>query len=253
MRRSIILILFLFFSQFADAANDGFTGESPVSVVPETPPKKLTVTSATAVQSANSVVGLKVLAEWPASTVHYVDRSAFGPIGEGVGWLLRGAADVTLQGRSERLTMNIIVDGQQGAALVAYTDPGTNWVAPVDAPRNPEITTAVDGWVMGAKVPDHMNSTAGDVVTEAFRKFGLNFKSVGQIIVRPRWISAQYPAKKVGDRFVPLRPTEKVWLVQVCGAKFNETNANGRSEYQTMKVMQFRDGSLEYMGGVFAP
>jgi hypothetical protein len=186
------------------------------------------------------------------SPVNYQDASPFGPSGTGGGWAASGISTITNDEDSAQVVLNVLLDSN-GLVAAVYTNPNDSWIEPIEESRNPEITTAADGWIMGNKVPESMASTANDAIAAAWKQFGLDPRQVGQVIARPRWISAQFPARRVDDKLVPVRPTEKVWLVEVCGAKFNENDSNGVEHYQTCKVMQFRDGTMEYVRGVFVP
>lgn len=228
-------------------------GQSPIEVVAEPQTKVPQIAASSATTFAQRTAGLQTMSTAPARFVRYADSSPFGPPNNGVGWLLSGAVQLSSNDAALEMNLNVIVDGNSGGIVVVYSDPRALWVTPVDEPRNPEIVTTRDGWVMGSSIPDSMESTAADAIAEAWKKFGLNPKDVGQVIARPRWISAQFPARLVDGELVRLRPTEKVWLVQVCGTKLNESESDGRVTYQTSTVMQFQDGSLAYMRGVFGP
>jgi hypothetical protein len=228
-------------------------GDSPILVIPESQDRDTLVPAISASVSAEKLLGSYATQTGPAQLVQFRDRSPFGTRSEGLGWLFRSTVDVANADSLVQIGLNIIVDADNGGVVAVYSDPSDSWVLPIDEPRNPEITTALDGWVMGSKVPESMASTAVEAISAVWREFGLNPTRVGQLVARPRWISAQFPAQRIGGNLVPLRPTEKVWLVEVCGVKFNETESNGILSYQTGKVMQYQDGTLKYMGGVFVP
>jgi hypothetical protein len=226
-------------------------GESPIQVIADTRVPRITAVSAAS--SAERMTSPRAVFTSAGTPVHYTDSSPFGPPSDGMGWLFRGPVEVFMENALAVLTLNVVVDGVSGGIVAVFTDPAETWVLPTDPPRNPEVSTAMDGWVMGASIPDSMKSTAVEAVAEAWRKFGLDPRAVGQVVARPRWISARFPARRVNGEIVPIRPTEKVWIVQVCGTELNTTEAGDRVTYQTGKIMQFQDGSLKYMRGVYVP
>lgn len=224
---------------------------SPISITnapASSKPPRLPLASA--VDAAEMVAGSKVSSEAPGRLVQYEDRSPFGPSSRGTGWLLLFDIEVNGRDASTKLELNVLVDATSGRVVLAYTHPSGTWVYSLGESKDPEVAAAHDGWVMDSDVPDIMQSSGADAINATWKGDGIDPRTVGQIIARPRWISAKFPARKVDGQLIPIRPKEKVWLVQVCGAKLPVV---GAYPYCTGKVLQFRDGSLEYVGGIYLP
>lgn len=212
------------------------------------------VTSVSARTSAAGVAGVVIPGAETVVLVRYQDRLPFGLSEIGVGWTWNTRATISLGNTQAEVGISVIVDGSSGSVVAVYSDPAATWVLPVKTALDIEGIAAQDGWVMGAESPDSMESSAIDAIEEAWRQFGFDPRYVGQIIARPRWISAKYPARNVEGVLIPLRPTEKVWIVQVCGTRLHaERLFDGKLEYDTGEIMQFKDGSLEYIRGIFVP
>ena len=195
--------------------------------------------------------GLEGFETASAKRVHFSDRTPFGPPGKGEGWLVRSTVQVSREDATVRFALNVVIDSTTGQVIVAYTDASETWVLPVRTPRNADELADRIGWSMGVGIPDSMESSAVDAIGAAWKEFGLDPTRVGQLIARPRWISAQFPAREVNGKLVPIRPTQRVWLIQVCGTKMNEMGSSNGLMYDTEKVMQFLDGSLTYVRGLF--
>jgi hypothetical protein len=225
--------------------------ESPIAVELDLRATTPSISVESAARRLAATIGLADSETASAKFVHFSDRTPFGPPGNGEGWLVRGTVQLSREDATVRFALNVVIDSATGQVVVAYTDASETWVLPVRTPRNADELAERIGWNMGATLPDSMESSAVDAIGAAWKEFGFDPTHVGQLIARPRWISAQFPAREVNGKLVPIRPTQKVWLIQVCGTKMNEMGSSNELIYDTEKVMQFLDGSLTYVRGLF--
>lgn len=229
------------------------TAHDPISFVEVAQARTPSPIALSASATAATIVGTETFSTGLAPAIEYDDLYPFGPVGKGRGWLLRDSVRVSRESAVVNLALNVIVDAPSSSVLVAYTDQINPMPAPVVTAPDPAEVAERDGWVMGADIPDHMQSTVIEVIEKVWIDHGFDPREVSRIIIRPRWISAKYPAREVGGVIVPLRPTEKVWLVQVSGKKMHESIVRGKLVYFTGKMLQYRDGSLEYLRGFLIP
>lgn len=236
-------------SALAGASRPG----SPISIVEIESGTKSRLGTATVVARAVGIIGVSTIDVTTAKLVQYEDRASFGPFSSGTGWLLR--ADVRLSNEVDvvQLDLNVIIDDQTNCLVAAYTNPSDSWVPPVlESPSLDEILQS-HGWNMGPEIPDSMVSTVADALSAAWKNEGLSPTQVGQLIARPRWISAQFPARFVNGEVVPIRPTERVWIIQVCGTKTSHTRTSDGDQYYSGRVVQLLDGTLEFAWGFPMP
>ena len=225
----------------------------PISVVDVVDKRTLSVQPSSASANATAFVGAASFLPTSTKLVQYKDALPFGPIAEADGWLLRGNVQLSHGGALAEIVLNVIVDGTGGGIVAAYTDRNTSSVTPVLTGPDPIQVAGEDGWVMSATIPE-MQSSAIAVIERVWQDHGFDPREAGQVILRPRIISAKFPAQEVGGEFVPLRPTEKVWLIQVSGTKLHETTTTPTQPvYFTGKILQYRDDSLEYVRGFYVP
>ncbi len=207
------------------------------------------ISADSAAASARAIVGTHRLYPEEATPVRYTDRASFGPADEGIGWLMRTRLPVTGDSTSAYLTANVLVDGMSGRVRAVFTDPGNDWVLPVWPLADADEVAGLHGWGMGTEIPAAMRSSAVEAISACWKQFDIDPTRTAQLIARPRWISPEFPAQEVDGKSVAGRDAERVWLIQLCGMKFHATEAG----YDTGWVMQFLDGSLEFVRGFYVP
>jgi hypothetical protein len=211
------------------------------------------IAASSAMAAVNRLMGQDGQPTGPPQKVRYEDRSPFGLTGRGTGWLFRSLVSIERDEMMAEVVVNVLIDGSTGDFVAAFTDPNENWFLPMKDLQDPEEIAKLDGWVMSAEAPDTTESTAIEAIAQAWKQFGIDLRSAGQVIARPRAISAQFPAREVAGKLIPLRPTERVWVVQVCGTKLHPQRYGDGLIFDSGEVMQFRDGSLEYVRGFAVP
>jgi hypothetical protein len=223
--------------------------DSPITVILDAGTEMPRFAATSAATLTNRIVGRASPAAAP-QRVKYEDQLSFGLAKRGAGWLLRYVVSIPHDSARADIALNVIVDGTTGDFVAAYTDPNQTWFHGMMDSQDTEEVARMDGWVMGATAPDSMQSTAAEAILAAWEQFSIDPSCAGQVVLRPRWISARFPAREVDGKLVPIRPTEKVWLVQVCGTKLHPQWSGDVLVYDSGEIMQFRDGTLEYVRGI---
>ena len=204
------------------------------------------------------VVGLDSHDASSAKLVRYDDKASFGASASGTAWFLRASIELKSGDSVVNGVLNVLIDSRNGddtsgRVVAVYTDASQTWVAPVlTLPTLDEIIDT-NGWSMGSEIPDSMQSSAVDAIREALKLEDLDLRNVGQVIARPRWITPQFPARLVDGEPVPVRPTQRVWIIQVCGTKIRDVYTPAGQQYYSGKVIQLVDGSLEFAWAFYVP
>lgn len=204
-------------------------------------------------QKCMTLVGVDSYDTSSAKLVKYADAAPFGASAAGTGWLVLAEIELSDVGGTARRPINVLIDEPTGRVIAAYTDVHDGWVSSVLPSRDIEDIVDENGWDMGAEIPDDMQSSAIDAVREALRLEGFDPTNVGQVIARPRWITPRFPARLVDGVLEPIRSTQKVWVVQVCGTKTREVWTREGEQYYSGKVVQLIDGSLEFAWAFYVP
>jgi hypothetical protein len=225
---------------------------SPITVEHESHVRTPAATAEQAASSAEAFLRVALSVADPR-LVRYRDRDSLGGPAEGTGWLLKSQIQLRAEGKVEQVLLNVLIDGASGRVVAAYTDANDIWVSPVRPVRESEVEENAElyGWGMRPELPDRMESRVAEVIVEARKWCAFDLGTVGQIVVRPRWQSPRLPAIEVRGQLVPIRKTERVWLVQFCGLKLEEIQLHDRTIYFTGTVLRLVDGTLEYLGGMY--
>lgn len=248
---SLMAVLTLLAPPAQGHEGNGSSGKSPIVTRPVASAVKSSVTSSNAAGMARRVLNARATIHGAPVLVDYEDKSSAGPPHSGIGWLTTATSTMASGADTATADLNVLVDSKSGGIVAVYTNPGDHWVTSAIAPQDPEWVMRRVGWQMSTEIPAEMESSAIEAIEAAWREEGFNPRRVGQIIARPRWITPKFPARKVGGKIVPVRGTEKIWLVEICGVRLNDSELNGRPFYDTGKIIQFRDGSLKLLGAVY--
>jgi hypothetical protein len=173
--------------------------------------------------------------------VHFRDARPYGEKGQCDAWLARYDS-VRVQIDSTRSAMveylSAAYDATTGNLVCAFTDPAPRWIRstlkPVDfearvrESRHSELAPAAY---------DNLQSTAGDILGALLGERNIDLRTVGQIVLRPRFVTAQFPARRFEGKLTPVIPPSNTWIVEVLGFK-----ADPEYGWASM-VAEFRDDS----------
>ena len=236
---------------------DVFAGDhTPIRVAEVSAPLGDTaINVAAAVASATTLMGSKTFTVSSTLPVRYQDSAPFGPDSAGTAWLVVGQFDFS-GAKTERIPVNLLIDSMTGRLVAAYTDSTGAW-PPVTAP-GAEVTAAerckMAGWKLAHEIPDTLHSTVPDVMSAVIRHDGVDPGNAGQMFLRPRWNTPRLPARTEGDKLVPLRGKEKVWIVQVFGVSDSVPAPPPGVDWRTTeRLIEVMDGSLKRMSAVHVP
>ena len=133
-------------------------------------------------------------------------------------------------------------DATTGDLVCAFTDPAPRWIRsklkPVDfearirESRRSELAPAVY---------DSLQSTPGDILGALLGAWNIDLHTVGQIVLRPRFVTALFPARRFEGQLIPTIPPSNMWIVEVLGTKADEENGCAT------RVVEFRDDTQEWI------
>ena len=184
----------------------------------------------------------------PASLdlVRLRDARPYGEKGSRDVWLarydsVRVQIDSTRTAVVEHLTAAF--DATTGDLVCAFTDPAPRWIRsklkPVDfearvrESRHSELAPAAY---------DSLQSTPGDILGALLGSWNLDLSTVGQIVLRPRFVASQFPARRFEGKLTPVIPPSNTWIVEVLGFKAD------LEEYGCASlVVEFRDDTREWV------
>jgi hypothetical protein len=131
-------------------------------------------------------------------------------------------------------------DATTGNLVCAFTDPAPRWIRsklkPVDfearvrKSRQSKIAPAAYA---------NLQSTPGEILGALLGMWDMDLSTVGQIVLRPRFVTAQLPARRFEGKLTPVIPPSNTWIVEVLGIKMD-------LEYGCASmVAEFRDDTRE--------
>ena len=189
----------------------------------------------------------------PATLVKCTDNVPLGPPSTTMAWVVQCSINIARGGQTAHVLVNVFVDATSGRVNVISTKARETWVLPVLRSQNPEELAYLDGWDTESDVPEETESSIGSVLGALWAE-GVQPDAAGQVVLRPRWIRPRFPAALENGTLVPLRGRERVWLVQVCGTRIRDlTGPGGAPAYASGIMIQFRDGSLEFIRSFLIP
>jgi hypothetical protein len=151
--------------------------------------------------------------------------------------------------QSSRVRLSLAFDDESGALVCAFTEPKSVWVASKTDPASLEGRAVTAGWHTGPAHGD-LTSKLTEVLEALWRRFGIDPAKAGQVVIRPRFVTNDYPAEgKLGPRY----PPANVWVVEVLGTVVGEKTDHDEKRVFTTLVAQFRDGDLESLPSMMLP
>ncbi len=195
---------------------------SPLSWEPIQPRKQATAMLFTPRQRIANVDPLP-------TSVNLVDFRDSRPYGEKERrdvWLARYDS-VRVQIDSTRIAivehLSAAFDATTGDLVCVFTDPAPRWIRskqePVDAEarvresRHSELAPAEYS---------SLQSTPVDIVGALLGSRYVELSTVGQIVLRPRFVTAQFPARRFEGKLIPIIPPSNMWIVEVLGFKADQ-------------------------------
>lgn len=149
--------------------------------------------------------------------------------------------------RSAVVRLSGAFDAQTGDLVCAFTDPAPRWMRSVSKPRDVEAEFKQSKQVLPAAYAS-LRSTPAELLAEMWRVFGIDPRNAAQIVMRPRFITAEFPARPFEGRYIPVRQPSNQWIVEVLGT----VTPLGGYEWTTL-VALFLDGDLTMYEGHPAP
>jgi hypothetical protein len=159
------------------------------------------------------------------------------------------------------VSVNLVFDDMSGVLLAAFTSPASKWAIPALTKRDPEASAAKAGWSTSAIGSNEVHSTVPDVLSALWSATSLHPDSTGQIVMRPRTVSALLPKRleEVPEGWIPSPTTETRWIVEVLGAvthvimrQEDFPNLDG-DRYMTGMLILVRDNPTGCLTSVFMP
>lgn len=188
------------------------------------------------------------------------DSTPLGVSLEGRSLLRASVAGVRLSGpagASCRINVTVVlaVDGTE--PLVAYTESRPEWCLPwadslVREPSDALAEMASIRDVQALAASDRLESTLAEVLERAWR-WGVDPRSAGQIIVRPRRVSTTHPPAFRGDQYEPDLRTAPHWIVEALGAVFGQYDPTIRPPYFSGRLLILSDADPVPMQGCYFP
>ena len=175
--------------------------------------------------------------------VRFRDARPYGDKGQRDVWLARYDS-VRVQIDSTRTLvvgqLSAAFDATTGNLVCAFTDPAPRWIRsklkPVDfearvrKSRHSELAPAAYA---------NLQSTPGEILGALLGVWSIDLNTVGQIVLRPRFVTAQLPARRFEGKLTPVIPPSNTWIVEVLGFKAD-------LEYGCASlVTEFRDDTRE--------
>jgi len=155
--------------------------------------------------------------------------------------------------QSSRVRLSLAFDDRSGALVCAFTEPKSAWVASKTDPASIEGRVLKAGWHTEPAHGD-LTSTLTEVLEALWRRFGVDPATAGQVVIRPRFVTNDYPADEAeGGKLVPRYPPANVWIVEVLGTVVGEKTDHDERRVFTTLVAQFRDGDLESLPSMMLP
>ena len=152
--------------------------------------------------------------------VEFNDARPYGESASHIVWLVRYEG-VSIRAPSDEhpatLVLSLAFDVVTGGLVCAFTDPAAMWA------RSPRTSTQIESvgnqdCKYSPAQPGTLQSTLAEVLAEVWRSTGIDPRTAGQIVIRPRFAACLVPSKLVGDVHVPLRSPSNVWHLEVLGA-----------------------------------
>lgn len=100
---------------------------------------------------------------------------------------------------------------------------------------------------------DNLHSTLTEVLATVWKNFCVDPSTTGQVIIRPRFVADRDPTYDIDGKLVPQDAPSNVGIVEVLGTVAARRHLFGEDRLLTTHVALFRDGDLEYLGGVIGP
>jgi hypothetical protein len=180
------------------------------------------------------------------------DQDPFGPPATSVAWMFQKVVDLRNDASVASVEVTILVDASSGSLLSAFTRARDKWLHSLEPEQDPEEVVR-NGWNTQDSLPAQMTSNVVQVLEAVWRE-GFDPGEAGQIVVRPRWVTARFPAREINGEFVSVRPEEKEWIVQILGTATGTLPGPGRTRVtSTGMIFRLADGSLEFLAGFLLP
>lgn len=253
----IVAIGVAFLVAFAGGARSQGSALSPAaSPIVCTPVQRMHPVDAAVFQRSRDAVG--DVSKHPSS-VHPYNMNDARPYGEAVERVVEVALFDAVPVRSpdawqsSRVRLSLAFDDESGALVCAFTEPKSVWVASKTDPASLEGRAVKAGWHTDPARGD-LTSTLTEVLEALWRRFAIDPAKAGQVVIRPRFVTNDYPADETeGGKLVPRYPPANVWVVEVLGTVVGEKTDHDETRIFTTLVAQFRDGDLESLPSMMVP
>ncbi len=151
------------------------------------------------------------------------DARPYGEKGQRDVWLARyDSVSVQIDSTRTLVVRNLLAafDATTGNLVCAFTDPAPRWIRsklkPVDfearvrKSRHSELAPAAYA---------NLQSTPGEILGVLLGVWNIDLDTVGQVVLRPRFVTAQLPARRFEGELTPIIPPSNTWIVEVLGFK----------------------------------
>jgi hypothetical protein len=78
--------------------------------------------------------------------------------------------------------------------------------------------------------------------------FGIDPRTAAQIVLRPRFVASEFPARRFEGKLIPVQPPSNLWIVEVLG-----TVRKWHGDEWTTFLAEFLDSDLTMVGGQPSP
>jgi hypothetical protein len=161
------------------------------------------------------------------SLVHFRDARPYGEKGNRDVWLARyDTVRVRIDGTSSAVVDHLTgaFDATTGNLLCAFTDSAPRWIRSKRKPEDFEarVRESRRSVIAPASYAD-LKSTPGDILGAMWRTRS-GSEAAGQIILRPRFVTAQFRRER-SSKFIPVIRLN-TWIVEVLGKRTRNTAAS---------------------------
>jgi hypothetical protein len=140
------------------------------------------------------------------------------------------------------VNLTLVFDATTNDLVCAFTDPAPYWAESSQSSENPEEHTAKEGWVHSPAKYESLRSAITDVLAVVWKSRGMDPRRVGQIILRPRFVTnTKYKYVSDGRLYCP---PSNVWIVEVLGTVVDEMETREGPVRLCTLVAHIRDGDL---------
>ena len=185
------------------------------------------------------------LQESSVDLVHFNDDRPYSELKRRKAWIARydSVPVHAKDGRGAIVSLSAAYDAETGNLVCAFTDAAPRWIRSRHKPIDIEARVMSSrGDSMAAADYESLRSTPAEVLGALLDTFFEPF-TAGQIILRPRFVTRKFPARRFEGNLIPTIPPSNSWIVEVLGMK-----ADFEYGYAT-QVIQFRDDTLDMITG----